>query len=236
VNWAVLPQLERDALAHVAIPKASVTGVGIAKSSEQPGPPVLAWTVEITEPGGEVTSVIADAEGAIQRVVLPASRRPKVNWLDAATIAATIERIAPTFGYDAKIASIVFDDRGGRITIDERDNGGRTATFDFSSDGVTRAAMSFVLNERGPRFGAADIAPLNEWTIGALESEALNRLGAGRPVYLESVTIGAHFFVQQAGARAIEVRVRDVAEDSVRAQYAWIVFDFNGRVLDLATF
>jgi hypothetical protein len=91
--------------------------------------------------------------------------------------------------------------------------------------------MSFLLNERGPRFGAADVASLNEWTIGALEAEALNR-----PVYLQSVTIGAHFFLQQAGARAIEIRVRDVAEDSVRAQYAWIVFDFNGRVLDLATF
>ena len=236
VNWSLLAQLERDALARFAVPKARVTGVGIAKSSEQPGPPVLAWTVEITEPGGEVTSVIADAQGAIQRVILPASRRPKLNWLDAATIAAAIERIAPTFGYDAKIASIAFDDRGGRITIDERDNGGRPATFDFSPDGVARAAKSFLLNERGPRFGAADVASLNEWTIGALEAQALNRLGAGRPVYLESVTIGAHFFVQQAGAHAIEVRVRDVAEDSVRAQYAWIVFDFNGRVLDLATF
>jgi hypothetical protein len=134
VNWSVIAQLERDALARVATPKARVTGVSIVKSSEQPGPPVLAWTVEITEPGGEVTSVIADAQGAIQRVVLPESRRPKLNWLDAATIAAAIERIVPTFGYDAKIASIVFDDRGGRITIDERDNGGRPATFDFSSD------------------------------------------------------------------------------------------------------
>jgi hypothetical protein len=42
--------------------------------------------------------------------------------------------------------------------------------------------------------------------------------------------------VRQAGAHAIEVRVRDMAEDFARAHYAWIVFDFNGRVLGFVTF
>jgi hypothetical protein len=42
--------------------------------------------------------------------------------------------------------------------------------------------------------------------------------------------------VRQAGAHAIEVRVRDIPEDSVRANYAWIVYDFSGRLLDSSTF
>ena len=87
---------------------------------------------------------------------------------------------------DAKIASIVFSDRGGRITLDDRDNGNRPATFDFSFDGVTRASISFMLDSMGPRFGAADVAALNEQTIAALEAQALKRLGAGQ-FYLISI-------------------------------------------------
>lgn len=41
--------------------------------------------------------------------------------------------------------------------------------------------------------------------------------------------------MQKAGARAIEVRVRDIAQDSVQAHYGWIVYDFNGRLLDFST-
>jgi hypothetical protein len=183
-----------------------------------------------------VTSVIADTHGSIKRVVLAPSRRPKVSWLDARTIADAIARIAPTFGTDAKIASIVFDDKGGRLTVDDPANGGRAATFDFNPDGVTRAAISFSLDSIGPRFSFADISSLDQQKIAALEAEALKRLARNGNAYLESVSFGAHPFVRQAGPRAIEVRLRNLPEDSVRASYAWIVFDFSGRVLDFVTF
>ena len=63
----------------------------------------------------------------------------------------------------------------------------------------------------------------------------MKKLGGGKQVYLESVTIGPHPFVRKAGAKAIEIRVRDIPEDSVRAEYGWIVFDFDGRILDFST-
>jgi hypothetical protein len=236
VDWTILAKLTQDALVKVARPRARVTNLGLSKSSEQPGGPVLTWTVEIAEPSGEITSVIADPKGVIQRVVLPPSRRPKPNWLDAATIASAIARIAPTFGDDAEIASIIFDDRRGRITVDDRQNGGRAATFEFSADGVTRAAFSFSLDSMGPRFSVADTRSLDAQKIAALEAEAMKRLVTQGTAYLDSVSIGAHGFVRQAGAHAIEIRLRDMAEDSARAHYAWIVFDFDGRVLDSVTF
>src|SRR5215469_16065574 len=74
--------------------------------------------------------------------VLPIKRLTKVEWLDAATIAAAIARIAPTFGREAKIASIAFDNGRGSFAVDESDNDNRPATFGFSSDGVTREASS----------------------------------------------------------------------------------------------
>ena len=93
-----------------------------------------------------------------------------------------------------------------------------------------------MLNSSGPRFSVADVATLDEQMIARLEAEAMKRLGGQNPVYLESVSIGAHPFEPQAGALAIEVRVRNIAQDSVQANYAWIVFDFTGRVVDYVTF
>ena len=236
VDWMILAKLKEDALAKAAVAGAKVRRLSIEKSSEQPGGPVLAWTVEIAEPSGEMTSVIADPRGTIQRVVLPASRRPKPSWLDPATIAGAIARVAPTFGADAKIASIAFDDRGGKITLDDKSQGGRPATFEFSADTVTRATISFSFDAMGPRFGVGNLAALNEQKIAALQAEAFKRLAPGQTAYLESVRIGAHALVQRAGAQAIEVRLRDLAQDSAQAQYAWIVFDMDGRVLDLSKF
>jgi hypothetical protein len=235
VDWTILAKLEQDALTKVAIPRAYVSRVGVKRLTDRPGGAVLAWTIEITDPDDEVTAVVADMSGAIERVVLPASRRPKTDWLQAATIAGAIARVGTMFGPDAHIASIVFNDRGGRITVDEPANGGRPATFDFSGDSVTRSAISFSLESMGPRFRGTDLALLTEQKFAALEADALKLLAAGKPAYLESVTMGAHPFVQKAGARAIEVRVRDIPEDSARAHYGWIVYDFSGRVLDFST-
>jgi hypothetical protein len=143
---------------------------------------------------------------------------------------------SPNVRATTEIASIVFEDRGGRITIEDPANNGQAQTFDFSEDGATRAGITFQLDSRGARFSVRDVASLDEQMIAKLEVEAIRRLGGQSTVYLESVSIGAHPFEPQAGAHAIEVRIRDIAQDSAQAHYAWMVFDFNGRVLDFVTF
>jgi hypothetical protein len=236
VEWRILSKLEDSAIAKAEAPKPLVTHVGVAAATDQPGQPVLLWTIEVTDAEGETTQVMADMKGAITRVVLPQSRRPKVDWRQPAALAGAIARISSIFGQNAKIASIVANDREARVTIEDPTHGGQPATFEFSADGVSRATISFSLEAMGPRFGVGELAPLNEQKLAALEADALKTLGANRQAYLESVTIGAHPFVRQAGAHAIEVRVRDIPEDSARANYAWIVYDFNGRALDSSKF
>jgi len=103
-------------------------------------------------------------------------------------------------------------------------------------DTLTRSSFNFSFEASAPRFGAGDIGFFDAQRIAALQAEAMKRLAGPRTAYLESVAIGAHPFVRKAGAHAIEVRLRDIPVDSVQAQYAWIVFDFNGRVLDSSTF
>jgi hypothetical protein len=236
VDWSIVGKLERDALAKVAVPQGSVKQIELAVSTDQPGQPMLDFTVEIAEPSGEVTTVVADKSGAIRRIELPESRRPKIDWRDPTALTGAIARVGAIFGENAKIASIVADDRRGRITIDDSAHGGQAATFDFTGDGVSRAGISFSLDSMGPRFGVADLAALNAQKLAALQADAFKRLSGSRTAYLESITIGAHPFVRQAGARAIEIRLRDVPEDSVKAEYAWIVYDFGGHVLDFVTF
>ena len=236
VDWSMLGKLESDALAKAAVPQASIKRVGLAMTTDQPGQPALNWIVEIIEPSGESTKVIADRTGAIVRVDLPESRRPKIDWRDPKTLASAISRIGAIFGPDVKIASIVADDDRGRVTVDDPAHGGQAATFDFTTDGVSRAGVSFSLDSMGPRFALSDVAALNEQKLAAMEADAFKRLSAGKTAYLESVTIGAHPFVRQAGAHAIEVRLRNIPVDSVRAEYAWIVYDFGGHVLDSSGF
>src|SRR5262249_53462259 len=67
--------------------------------------------------------------------------------------------------------------------------------------------------------------------IAAMQAEAMKRLGAQRTAWLESVRIGAHPFVGRGGARAVEVRPRDLAGDLIQAHYARVVFEFYGRGL-----
>src|SRR5262249_61856591 len=177
--------------------------LGVSGQEDRAGGPALVWTVAPTEPSGEVASVGADARGANQRVVLPASRGPKPKWLDAATIAEAIARIAPTFGRETKIASIAFDDRGGRVTLDDPSQGGRAATFDVAPDTFPRATISFSFDAMGPRFAVGEIASLDAQKIAAMQAEAVKRLAAQRPAWLESVRIGAHPFVRHARAHAI---------------------------------
>jgi hypothetical protein len=236
VDWTMLGKLESEALAKATVPQANIRHVGLAMTTDQPGQPALNWIVEIMEPSGEVTRVVADKTGAIIRVDLPESRRPKIDWRDPKTLASAIARIGTIFGADVKIASIVADDQRGRVTVDDPAHGGQAATFDFTADGVSRAGISFSLDSMGPRFALSDLAALDAQKLSALQADAFKRLSSGKTAYLESVTIGAHPFVRQAGAHAIEVRLRNIPVDSVRAEYAWIVYDFNGHVLDSSGF
>lgn len=236
LDWSVLAKLESDAIAKVGIPGAHVTGIKAAKSVEVPGVPPLLWTLDILDPQGETTQVLADTKGVITRVILPESRRPAVDWREPAAFASVIARISQTFGTEARIASIYADERGGRVTLDDPQNGGKPATFDFASDGLTRASFVFSLDASGERMSVKDLAAITEEKIAALQAQARQKLVGKREAYLESITIGSHPFAPQAGAHAIEVRFRDAKVDSVAAHYAWIVFDFGGRVIDSSGF
>src|SRR5215469_6430559 len=66
-----------------------------------------------------------------------------------------------------KIASIVADNQQARITVEDPAHGGQPATFEFSPDGVSRAATVFSLDSMGPRFNAGDLSQITEQKLAA---------------------------------------------------------------------
>ncbi|MGO9132490.1 MAG: hypothetical protein ACLP8A_00360 [Methylovirgula sp.] len=236
LDWTVLEKLRHDALEKVRLPGAQIAAIHAAKTLDQPGAPQLLWIVDVVDAKGETTSVMADAKGVIQRVLLPASRRPLIDWRTPAALSSVIARIARIFGPEVRIASIHASDRGGQVTIDDPQNGGKPASFDFAADGMSRSSITFSLYAMGPRFGVADLAPLTEAKIAALQADAMQTLAPKKSAYLDSIAIGPHPFAREAGARVIEVRLRDQGQDSAQAQYAWIVYDFTGKRLDFSAF
>jgi hypothetical protein len=234
VDWSIVGRLQADALAKVATPRARVTEVSVEKSTEYAGAPVIAWAVQVTDPDDEKTTVYADAGGAIRRVELPESRRPKVDWLNPAAFAGVIAQLESTFGAETQVAEISVNGDAGRVTVDDAANGGQMATFNFTAHGLLRAPSVFAIRAKDSRFFVKELAFLGEPKLTALEADAMRRLGATKKLYLDSMAIGPHPFAPKAGARAIELRFRDTPEPSPKSSGAWIVYDFNGHVLDFS--
>ncbi len=234
VNWTLVGKLEADALARVAIPRARITEIHVEKSFEKPGAPVLAWTVEITDPDDEKTLVVADANGVIARVVPPPSRRPKLDWRDPATLAGLLASLGPSFGPETNVAMIMADENAGRITLDDPAKGGEATTFNFTPNGLSRSDHAFILYAKGAPFAVRDLAALTQQKLAAMEADAQKRLGGGKVLFLDRVTIGSHPFAPKAGGRAIEVRLRDTPESSDKSKTGWIVYDFSGHMLEFS--
>jgi hypothetical protein len=239
IDWGQVGKLGSDALAKVAIAKAVVHEMQLAKSSRHPGDRVLEWTIDIVDPEGETSKVYADAKGTITEVILPASKRAAsgpINWLDPATMAGAISRLGANFPPDTKILEIAFDDRGGHIVIEDPSNGGQLASFDFTATGVQRASITMSMNPGGKRFRIADIASLNAGRLASLEQAAMKKLTAHKKGYLNNLTIGSNVFDPQAGAKAVDIYVRDIPVNSAQANYAWALYSFEGKYIDGTSF
>lgn len=234
-DWSGIAQLQSDALAKLAIAKAEISEMRLEKINRHPGAPVLEWEIDAVDPDGETSKIYADGKGAITGVELPESRRVRtpVNWLDPVMMAAAISRLGASFGPDTRIATIEFDDtKGGRITIEEVAKSGQFASFDFTADGVKRADMTFSLSTGSPGLRLADLAVFTAAKFAALEDAAMKKMTAGKKGYLQSVTIGPNGFDPQAGAKAVDIYIRDIPVNSAKAEYGWALYDFDGKYID----
>src|SRR6516164_2057956 len=65
VDWAILGKLEERAIDKAAVLHGLVNRVSVAISADQPAGPVLIWTVEVTDPTGEVTKSLLMRRGSL---------------------------------------------------------------------------------------------------------------------------------------------------------------------------
>lgn len=109
VDWALLPKIVADAQAALAMPGARISTIDVYKPTDGVGVPMPLWKIEIGE-SKERGTYIADTKGAVKNVLLPESRRKRIDWLDPGVIADTLVRIGKEFGPNAMFESITVYD------------------------------------------------------------------------------------------------------------------------------
>ena len=174
VDWALLPKIVADARVKLAMPNGRVTSINAAKPTDGVGAPVPVWTIYIEE-NGERGEYTADAKGAVKKVLLPKSKRPPTDWLAPATVAQTLTRIAAEFGEDTRIANILIDDQGARITAEDPRNPGKPTRVLLRDEGFTRFGTPLMISEGRP-FTMRDLKGLSEQRIAALAERTLKEL------------------------------------------------------------
>jgi hypothetical protein len=124
IDFAVLPALKAEALARVNEPGVQVLKLVAKRPVTGTGAPRLAWTLTIGDPArqgnfitgakGEAWQVVASPAGEILDIVLPAGRRPAVEWWTPANLRDVIDRLAAAFPPGHAFREIVLDPQGGR--------------------------------------------------------------------------------------------------------------------------
>jgi hypothetical protein len=235
VDWARLADVETAALAHAAVPGGRIREVAIEKRANLVGNPILMTTVEIVDGAGAVTRVVVDASGVAISLDLPLGQTRKPDWLEADALPRAIEHVRASFGAEAKLVRLELRAAEARVTLEDPAKPGQVASFDFAGEGFERA-VSFSLDARGKTFPVNVLAPIGAELIKKLEADAFKRLAGGHKSYLNSVSIGSYFWKPEAGPRLIVIELRDAEVDSASAHYASAVYDFSGRLVDLAPY
>ena len=124
IDFAVLPALKAKALARVNEPGVQVLKLEAKRPVTGIGAPRLAWTLTLGDPAkqgnfitgakGEAWQVVASPAGEILEVVLPAGRRPAVEWWTYTSLRDAIDRLAAAFPPGHAFREIVLDPQGGR--------------------------------------------------------------------------------------------------------------------------
>jgi hypothetical protein len=140
IDFAVLPALKAEALALVNEPGVQVLKLEAKRPVTGTGAPRLAWTLTIGDPArqgnfitgakGEAWQVVASPAGEILEVVLPAGRRPAVEWWTFANLRDVLDRLAAAFPPGHAFREIVLDPQGGWTHA--VDGGDPTLSRDFA--------------------------------------------------------------------------------------------------------
>lgn len=175
VDWTILPALVASAKDRLGMGQGQLNEAVVKAIPDFMGTPRLTWTVEILE-GRETGKVVADLQGRIRNATLPPSRRVAVDWREPSSLVAVLRRIGDELPPDAAFAEISV--RKERIEIRGRakELGEQPFRLQLTPEGLAPSPFG-TMQPVGRLFQLADLAPLTEERIAALQKRTLDRLG-----------------------------------------------------------
>jgi hypothetical protein len=238
LDFTNLPAVKSVALAAFNADGAVITEIEGTKPSDRPGKKRLAlWTVHITDIDGGSGEVMVTSLGQVVDTVLPPSRQAKAGpWLAPATIVATLARIEDTFGPNARYAEIFINDERGHLTVEDPQQPGSAAKFDFDADSFTRDDFMAMPPGMGPSldrpFTMADIAPLDAAMLETLAGKTLEAMG-GDDFTVNRYTISRSILFMTPEDDRLLVEVR--ADKSDGWTGGRVTYDMSGTAVDVVT-
>jgi len=231
VDWTALPKVEETARQSLAMQYGKITEVKVAKPALGVRAPAIAWTVEIAD-GNDHGSVVIDAAGAVQQVMLPESRHRPSDWRDPQTLVDALARIDREFGPGAQFLSIAADKDKILITAQDPRKTDAVTSVILNDHGFERFGMpgGFMSGPTpwftgNPHFTTADLKPLTAERLAALRSRTLARLQLPN---IDRITIErANMDPSPRGNVVVEVR----AEDHPFGHDGRIVYEMDGTVI-----
>ena len=226
VDWTVLPGLMATAKDKLGMPDGRVTGAEVTRPTTGVGAAVVLWHIEVTDRNREKGTVDADVKGAIKQVTLPESQPPAARLLRSGHHGRGAGPDRRGVGA-AKFSEISF--MGDKVIITAQDprKPGEFAQILLTQTGFMRFGTPSMLAMMGRPFTLADLQPLTEQKLAALEAATLSRLTMP-PKAISNITVSrGSMDPSPRGNVTIEIR----AEERPFGRGGRVNYELDGTVL-----
>jgi hypothetical protein len=231
VDWSILPKLEDAARSRLQLPVGKIGLVELSKPNNGVGGPAIEWEIRVKAANDEVVEgyVAFDVKGNVLRTKFPPGKSPKLDMLDAASIAPAFDALKSALGEHAAVTNLEFRSEWLMVTTKDPKNPDKRLVFEYHGEGLDRSIMPPL---DWPTFGPDwyfDLSQAQPFAArwAELQKDALAQLSLpdGK---IERITISKQrLFMPRNDRLLIEVR----AEAGKRN--GRVVYDLNGKIVDI---
>jgi hypothetical protein len=231
VDWSLLPKLQQAARDKLELPGGRITLVTLNKPDAGVNGAQIEWEISVTSASDNAAEgrVVFDAKGNVLHTKYPPGKGPKLDMLDAASIAPAFDALKQALGEHAAMTELDFRHERLMLTTKDPKNPGERLVFEYSGEALSRSIMPpFDWPTFGPDwyFDLAQAQPVvAHWS--EMEKDALTRLGLADGK-IDRVTISKQkLFMPRNDRVLVEVRAESGKRDGR------VVYDVTGKVVDV---
>jgi len=231
IDWSILPKLQQAARDQLLLPGGRIALVKLSKPNAGVNGPQIEWEINVEAANDPATQgyVTFDVNGKVLHTRYPPGKGPKLDMLDAASIAPAFDALQQALGEHAAMTELEFRDERLMLTTRDPKNPDERLVFEYRGEALSRSIMAPL---EWPTFGPDWFFDLSQarpvvdhWAD--MEKDALSRLGLADGK-IERVTISKQkLFMPHNDRILVEVR----AESGKRS--GRVVYDLNGKAVDI---